>query len=200
MILTWSTAGMRGALLLMALGWGAQVANAASVTPLADSASVRVGEAVTMSVLGANFSTPLDGGGLDIQFPSSMLQLDQVTIDPAWNFMPSTGTINNQQGTLTALSFNAFPAVAQSSFQIATLEFTATGVGTAVVSLQENDLFVFGSGGAPVPVSFGSETVNVLAVPEPTEALLFFCGLALLLLHGLWRNWNMRSAGGYRRV
>ena len=180
MIGKWSTAAARGTVFSIALLCGAQAAYAARVTSVADAASVRVGEEVTISVFGADFTSPLDGGGLDVQFPASLLQLDQVTIDPIWNFMPSTGTIDNQQGTLTALSFNAFPPVALASFKIATLEFTAQNAGAAVVTLQDNDLFVFGSGGVQVPVDFSGAAVSVSVVPEPSAALLLLCGLGVL--------------------
>ena len=176
----WLTAAARGALFLLALSCGVQAANAARVTSMADNASVKVGEEVLISVFGADFQPPLDGGGLNVQFPSALLQLDQVTIDPIWNFATSTGTINNQQGTLTGLSFNASPPTLQNNFKIASLEFTAKSAGSAVVNFEENNLFVFGSGGIPVSVDFGSAAVSVSVVPEPSAVLLLLCGLGVL--------------------
>jgi hypothetical protein len=126
-------------------------------------------------------SGSLIGGGFDLSFDSSVLQLTGVTIDPSWEFAPASGVTDNVGGTLSNASFNTFNNPRAGNFNAAVLSFMAAGVGNTTVSLAPSALFVFADENAnPVAPAFAGAAVQVSAIDEASTAATMLAGLALL--------------------
>lgn len=154
----------------------ASAAQAGSVAVDVPAGPIEVGSIFTALVSGSGFAS-LDGGGLDFLFSSTLLELLSVEMDAAWNFMPDIGLVDESAGTLTGLSFNAFPTAMAGAFSIASLEFRAKAPGLASISISENPFFVFGAGGEWVPTEFSGASVEITsAVPEPSTTVMLVAG------------------------
>lgn len=165
---------------LAALGSSAQAAGSLVLTPAAG--SVQVSNTFSVQVRGDSFSDIVGGGGFDLSFNPAVLQLESVTINAAlWEFDPRAGAINNAAGTLTTASFATFVASPTGSFLAATLNFTAKAEGVSAMTLAASSLAVFAtSAGDPITVNFGSGSMAVTPVPEPTTWASMAFGLALM--------------------
>jgi len=142
---------------------------------------VNVGDVFQVAISGSSFASNLDGGGLNLSFNRSVLEVQDVIIDPAsWDFFVDKGTIDNLAGTVEGIQFNQFGHPKVGSFNIAQVQFRAKDVGTSLLQLSEWDGNPFASGGEPVSVTFESGSLQV--VPEPGSAWLLLAGLALLPL------------------
>jgi hypothetical protein len=156
-----SAAGAAGSLVL---------APGTSDVTFVDNGVVDAAEMFSVLVRGDSFSESVVGGGFDLSFDPAVVRLESVTINSAvWEFAPSGGTINNSAGTLSTAAFATFAATPPSgNFLAATLNFSAKAVGNSALTLLPSAVAVFASAaGDPISVTFGSGTVNVVAVPEP---------------------------------
>jgi hypothetical protein len=168
-----------------ALFAGANAAGAAQVSLLPAVQTVNVGDVFVLTIEGSGFVDNLDGGGLDVGFDPTVLQINApATIDAAWEF-GSDGGSTGGPGVWKDIVFNTFSHAINGTFPIATVSFTALqpSAGTPVVlSLNggpaENP---FGSGGTLVPVSFAGATIEVKAVPLPVSLWLVTGALATLV-------------------
>lgn len=190
--------GLAAAMLACA-GLPAALANPSLV--LTSSAStLSPGQTVTVQLRGEGFATTSGGasiqnvsGGQQVQlaFTAPGLQLQSVTIDPAWNFAAGTGTgtVNNVSGTLADLKFARFPATAGASFPIATLNFKA-GNAPADVTVALTSAKMVGRvnnvSGTVIAADLGQLALNIRSddagadgdVPIPLWALgLLACGM-----------------------
>ena len=132
-----------------------------------------------------------DGGGVDLAFDPSVVNVLSVSIDPTvWNFVTSTGSIDNTAGSVDGIMVNDFDYVdpLAGDFIVATLQLKAVGIGTTLLSLSEYDLNPWASGGTRIDPTYLSGIVNVSPIPLPAAAWLF--GSALLGLLG----WQRRRA------
>lgn len=165
--------------LAAALCAGTVHAQSLVITP--STQSVSLGDTFTLQVEGKGFATAVVGGGFGLSFDASVLKLNSVSIPAAWEFYPPTGpvtgTIDNVAGTLSDAAFTTFVAPKSGDFLAATLSFTAVGGGSSTVRLSASPTFVFSDVDVnTLNPSYGSATINVSAVPEPSSLALVLAG------------------------
>lgn len=148
--------------------------------------NVAVGDSFSLTVYGKDLLEAFTGGGFDLSYDATRLTLNSIGINGGfWNAARSAGLHDPASGTVSDIFFNAFPAVApraDTTLDFATLSFTAKAAGSALVQLIEerNLAFSYLTSEEALPVSFGSATVNISAVPEPTSLALLFAGVAVV--------------------
>jgi hypothetical protein len=160
--------------------------------------SFTVGQVVDLTVDAYNLPNGLTGGSLDLQFNAAVLDLQSVSINPAFDVYSgdANGTppvqIDNTAGTANGVDFFAAlnPSLTGNSIDIATFQFVAEGTGTSGLTLAVDSVlgpffdgnlneinagtdFTFLSGQS---VSVGS----AVAAPE-IDPLAAMSGLTLLL-------------------
>jgi hypothetical protein len=164
----------------VALAGLSAVASAGSLGLDPADTTLNPGDSFSLKVLGSGFAEVVVGGGFNLSFDASLLQLDSVTINTAvWEFAANGGLIDNASGTLSDATFNTFLNSPTGNFEAATLNFTSKGAGTSTVTLSAAPSFVFSDlDGNEIATSFGSASVT--AVPEPATVITMLMGLALL--------------------
>ncbi len=166
---------------LIAAAWLIAVgaAQAQSVSVVASHTDTQLNESFSVDIQGSGFVDQIFGGGYNIAFDPSVLQLEAIVIPPSWEFATSPGTLDAAAGTVTDVFFNTFVAPVAGDFLTATLTFRAIGTGTSDITLSASDSFPFGNEfGEAVAVAFNGGTVT--AVPEPGAIGLLLAGLASL--------------------
>ena len=156
---------------------------AATVSFNTSAQTVALGSSFSLSVQGTAFPT-IVGGGLDLSFNPSVLQISSVTINTSvFEFYMGggmeEGVLNNALGTLTDTAFNTF-AGATGDFTIMTIGFTAVGAGISSLNLSESSIWVFSNAvGNPIgnQIVFSDSLITVSAVPVPAAVWLFGSGL-----------------------
>lgn len=157
--------------------------NAATITWDTTSNSVSESDIFSLDVVGQGFVSNVDGGGIDLTFDSSVLNVLSVTIDElVWDFGGAginTGTIDNVAGTVNGIMVNTFSNVT-GDFTVATIQFqTIGGIGsTSGLTLTEYALNPWASGGSAINPTFVGGNVSV--VPVPAAVWLFGSGLIAL--------------------
>ena len=142
------------------------------------------GEIFTLDIIGTGFSGNVDGGGIDLSFDASVVNILSVSIDEAvWDFGNSAGNLDNVGGTLDGLMVNTFNDVT-GDYVVASVEFQAVGPGISTLTLSEFDLNPWASGGSMVNPDFVSASVGV--VPLPPAIWLF--GAGIITLAGMRRR------------
>lgn len=157
--------------------------SAATVSFNNSSSSVNLNDTFYLTVQGSDFAT-IVGGGLNLSFNASVLQINSVTINQSvFEFYIGDGTeegiVDNSFGSLLNTSFNSFFG-ASGNFDIMDISFTAVGAGTSDLILSESSLWVFADefgGYYGDQVVFDAASVNVSAVPVPAAVWLFGSGL-----------------------
>ena len=148
------------------------------------SQTVNLGDTVSIALKGQDFSQTIEGGGINLSFDPTVLQLTNVTVDDTtWEFFTTPGTINNTTGHLTDLTFSSF-AGNSGSFSIAQITFQATGLGTSPLVLTESTLNPFASGGSLLTPAVSFANAEIQAVPLPAAMWLFFSGMGTLSFFG----------------
>jgi hypothetical protein len=163
--------------------------------------SFTVGQVVDLTVDANNFPNGLTGGGIDLQFNSAVLNLQSVSINPAFDVQSGdvNGTppvqIDNSTGTADGVDFFAAlnPALTGTTIDIATFQFVAEASGTSGLTLSADSLFgPFYDGASPIPNQINAGTdftfqsgqsvsvASAAAAPEIDPAAAM-SGLALLL-------------------
>lgn len=119
------------------------------------------GQVFTLELEGMDFSQALDGGGIDLAFNASVLQLESVTVDEqVFDFADSDGTIDNTGGTAEDVLFNAFFDPSPSgTFDIASFQFVAENAGISDLALSVSALNPFSSGGVQLNAGAGGDFV-----------------------------------------
>lgn len=151
--------------------------HAAMVSFDQSSYSMKQGNVFTVSIFGS-FSAQeiLDGGGLSLNFNSTVLKVNSVTINTTlFEFYSDPGTINNISGNVSDMIFNTFTYNATGNFKIADINLTALKSGNSDFLLTESLLNPFSSAVAGVgglTVNYTNALVNVSAVPLPGALLL----------------------------
>ncbi len=136
--------------------------------------NVQIGDSFTVDLLATGFPDKIFGGGYNISFDASLLQLDDITFPSNWEFLTSKGTTVG--GTVSDVFFNTFSAPIKGDFLTSTLKFTAIGLGTSSITLSESPSFPFGDEFSnAVSVTYVGGTVA--AVPEPGSVALMLAGL-----------------------
>ena len=160
-----------------------QQVSAATITWNVPDYSAGLNDVFTLDVIGTGFVGNVDGGGVNISYDATVLNVLSVSIDEnIWDLGAgiSTGTIDNSVGTVNGITVNAFSSVT-GDFIVASIEFLAVGAGLTDTALSEYILNPWGSGGNPINPDHVPGLVTVSAVPLPAAVWLFGAGLAALL-------------------
>ncbi|VAW59291.1 hypothetical protein MNBD_GAMMA08-307 [hydrothermal vent metagenome] len=157
--------------------------HAATVSLSPASLVVGINETFTLELTGSDFNSgTLDGGGVNINFDPTVINVTNVVINTdVWEFYSTAGVIDNLAGTVNDISFNSF-VTRTGNLNFATIEFTAVGSGVSALSLTENFFNPFATNGTPyLDLTFDqSISVSVQSVPVPAAVWLFISGLALV--------------------
>lgn len=158
-------------------------AQAATVSFNNSLTTVNQGDNFSLTIQGSDFAT-IAGGGLNLSFNASVLQINSVTINQTvFEFYlggVEEGMLDNLFGQLLNTSFNSFFG-ASGNFDIMDIGFTAVGAGSSSLALSESLLWSFADefgGYYGDQIAFSAASVNVVsAVPVPAAAWLFGSGL-----------------------
>jgi len=140
------------------------------------------GDTFTLNIVGADFLVDVDGGGVNLAFDSSVVNVLSVTIDEAvWDLGVgiSGGTIDNVAGTVDGIMVNNWNTVTN-DFIVATVEFEVVGTNemSSALTLTEYVGNPWAGGGSALNPTFVAGNINV--VPVPAAAWLFGSAIGLL--------------------
>jgi len=169
-----------GAAALLFSASGVALADTVGFNP--DPKNVALGDMFTVDIVGIGF-TELAGGVIDLGFDGAVLQINSVSIDPYWDFLPDGGALTDSN-TWSGIGFDVLvndPAVGD--FIIAKISLTALTVGSSSLEILGTSEFFNGSVDELFP-TLSNGTVNV--VPVPAAVWLF--GSGLLGLVGIARR------------
>ena len=184
------------ALVLMLFAMGASVAHDASAVTLSfapSSVSAGIGDSVAVDVVVSDLGTDLVAGfDLDVLFASSALVATNVVfgvhlgnpgVFEAFTDFDLTTAGRVDFAEVSLLSAAQLAALQTGPFVLATLEFDVVGAGASPLTYHL-DAFnqLFGPSGETLDVVVRDGSV-VAVVPEPTAALLFAVGFAVVGLH-----------------
>ena len=174
----------RNILLLVTLVFSGYL-NAASITWDTVNSNQLAAGSFSLDIVGLGFVIDVDGGGVNLSFDSSILNVTQITIDEnVWDFGGlgiSTGTIDNGAGTVNGIMVNTLATTVTGDFTVATVDFLVVGgVGSSSsLTMTEYDLNPWASGGSVITPSY--VVGNVSVVPVPAAVWLFGSGLIGLI-------------------
>ena len=132
----------------------------ANVSFSKESVRTKAGNTFTLDVLMSGFSTT-EGGGLDLSFDSSLLQVNSVTVDGGvWTFVNKDGDIDNAAGTVTGILFSSYQGVTGNA-RIATVEFKAINKGRTRIKFKESASNPFASNGQNIDVTFTPTKIRI---------------------------------------
>jgi len=162
-----------GATALLFSSGGAALADTVSFN--SNPAFVNPGDTIDVDIVGIGF-TELSGGTFDLGFDSAHLQINSVSIDPYFDFLPDGG--GPAAGDVwPGIGFDVFAnAPAAGDFTIATINLTALVAGTSDLVILNSEFFSATELLDPVLLS---GTVN--SVPVPAAVWLFGSGLLGLI-------------------
>ena len=147
---------------------------APGINIVADQAEYQVGDTVSVAI-SLSDSPDIHGGGLNVQYNPSVLQVQSVTIDNAWAFSNRQGVINNASGNVTDILFANFNGIG-GDVGVATIEMNVIGSGDSAFSISESSSNPFAdtSGGSPVytvnnSFAFNNGPVEEAPAEEVTE-------------------------------
>ena len=161
--------------------------SAATISWNLSTANVNVDDVFTVDVVGTGFVNNVDGGGINISYDSSVLNVLSVSInDVVWDLgYNSVGAIDNVAGTVDGIMVNAWSDVT-GDFVVASIQMQAIRGGNSLLSLNEYLLNPWASAGSLVNPDYVGAEVIVSAVPIPAAVWLF--GSGLLLLTGFFKR------------
>ncbi|MCP5408950.1 MAG: hypothetical protein H6963_06610 [Chromatiaceae bacterium] len=146
-----------------------QSTQAATVSFSPSNTTVSIGEMFSLDVVGTGFADSLFGGGIDLTFDSSVINIIGTAINTSvFEFEPKAGDFDNVAGTLVDTGFNTFNPPAATDFHFMTISFIAVGAGLTDLMLSESPNFGFfdknvsAIGGA---ITFNNGQVSVVPVP-----------------------------------
>lgn len=141
---------------------------------------VNQGASFFLDINASGFTSSLDGGSFNFLFDPAIVRVDNVVVDPTiWDFGVTNGTTNNTTGSVSGVEFNTFLNNPIGDFHIATVTFTALGLGVSPLILSEG-ANPYGSGGTPLTVGFQSGSITVVPLPPSLWVMGFsLVGLGL---------------------
>jgi hypothetical protein len=102
-----------------------------------------------------------EGGGLNLQFNPSVLNVVGVQVDnDAWGFVSRNGKIDNEAGRVTDVVFSSFPGISGNAV-IAIIEIKAIKPGRSLLKLSESMLNPFAGDGEPIDVTLKNAQAKV---------------------------------------
>jgi hypothetical protein len=164
---------------------------AATIGTSANPAEVMPGDTFSVEIMASDFDVALDGGGLNIQYDPTIVQLNYASVDTSvWDPINSgiDGGIDNTSGEISGIYFASSDDIS-GDFPIATLGFTAMALGMSPLQLSPYDMNPFTSDGVLTPVTLEDGSINVSAVPLPAAAWFMLSGLGMLI------GWSRRPIG-----
>ncbi len=111
-----------------------------------------VGDPVVIEIIGTNFPL-LEGGGIDLAFDPSVLQIDRIELDPGWEFATRSGQIDNAGGSVDEILFTSYVGKS-GDVKIATVYGSIVGPGETSFRIDVAGLFPFASDGGEVDMQF----------------------------------------------
>jgi len=151
---------------------------AATVAFAPNPSTVGLGDTFSLAIAGTEFAGT-EGGGAAFTFDQTILQVNSVTVDSiVWDVFTSSGTIDNVTGSVDGITVAAFVDPG-ANFAVATIEFTAIGLGVTTLNLAENPLNPWASGGSQINPTLLNGSVTVTAVPLPLTLWLFGSALGI---------------------
>ena len=155
-----------------------QQAQSATISLSDRNYSANINDIFTLDIIGQDFTSNVDGGGVNIIFDPAIINVLSVSIDnDFWDFMNMEGTINNTLGTVNGIMVNALSSTTD-NFTVASIEFQAITGGTTNILLNDFSFNPWSSGGETISTSYVTGQVTVSNVPIPATAWLF--GSALI--------------------
>ena len=155
-----------------------QQAQSATISLSDTNYSANINDIFTLDIIGQDFTSNVDGGGVNIIFDPAIINVLSVSIDnDFWDFMNMEGTINNTLGTVNGIMVNALSSTTD-NFTVASIEFQAITGGTTNILLNDFSFNPWSSGGETISTSYVTGQVTVSNVPIPAAAWLF--GSALI--------------------
>ena len=169
---------------------GSAVASASTVGARPVTQDVFQGETVFVGIVAEDLVNTA-GGSMDVSWDPTVLTMSDVLTDVVINTAvwddPDTSNFSDRgvlsSGLLSGLRVGTFTLVTGAA-PVATLTFTAIGVGSSLVTV--GDGAGLGGGWSPPIDTYNAGTVNVNAVPVPAAVWLF--GSGLLGLVGIARR------------
>ena len=138
------------------------VSSKPTVALTSEQVNATVGETFTLDITMSNFPTS-EGGGVTVQFDSTMLNVSNVTINSdVWNFVNKAGEIDNNAGVVSDILFSSFNGISEDS-NVATITFNAISSGNSQISLETSSINPFSSNGSEIAANFVHTSVQVTA-------------------------------------
>jgi len=154
--------------------------SAATISWSSPTTNISINDTFTIDIIGTDFLTNVDGGGINFTFDQNILNVVSVSIDQSvWDFGGfgiNSGTIDNVNGTANEIMVNTFSNVTN-NFVIASIDFTAMTDGISLLTLSEYDLNPWASGGSLINPDFVNTQISVSSVPLPAGIWLLGSGL-----------------------
>ena len=188
----------RAAAFACCLSTGAAAGAATIGFDRASVAGLSAGDQFALEILGSDFADGSAGGGLNLQWNPAVLGIaspaDIELLFPGDRFVFDKGVLDETAGTLTNLATVSFTGIADASFAIARITFTALAAGNSPIELA---LGTFAQGGDNVwTTAAGAEIADLAFEPAaatvvatvPVPAGLWLLPGALALLGGRLRR------------
>lgn len=153
-------------------------ANVVSVSPFDQ--TVNLSDVFTIDIVASGFTTPVDAGGLNISFDSSVISPVLVSAPDQYAVFASSWNTNFQpvlSGNTLQDAFFFADSAPSGDFDIMTITFEAIATGDSSIVITESLLNPFAGGGLALPVEFVNGNVSVSAVPVPAAIWLLASGM-----------------------
>lgn len=162
---------------VLATALSATTAQAQSIILSPSASTIDVGDTVSVDLKGIGFTDATFGGGYNLSFDPSVVELVSFSIPSRWEFFRSSGLLDAASGTVTDVSFNTFSPIG-GDFLTGTAVFRGVSAGFSAIDVKPSELFPFAkAGGDTISVAFNGAGITVSTVPEPDSLALLMVGV-----------------------